>query len=152
MSVTSVRVTRVLPAAIQDVFRAWSDAQALSAWFVVEPTWRAKATNEFRVGGKYRVEMHRSDGTVFVCWGEYVEIDPPRRLVFTWNSAVPAIQSSRVTIELRSVGRSTELTLLHEMLPDTDEGRAHAIGWDGSLANLDRYLTGDGEPKGEDRG
>ncbi len=140
MRTTSVRVKRTLPADVARVFAAWSSAEAMSRWFVVEPGWTAKAANDFRVGGTYRVEMRRSDGTVFVAWGEYLEIDPPRRLVFTWNSALPAIQQSRVTVELASVGSSTELTLIHELLPDTDEGRAHAVGWEGSLANLERYL------------
>lgn len=141
MKTTSVQVKRLLPADVGRVFEAWRSAEAMSRWFVVEPSWRAEATNDFRVSGKYRVEMRRGDGTVFVAWGEYLEIDPPRRLVFTWNSAMPAVQRSRVTIELASVGWSTELTLIHELLPDTDEGRAHAIGWEGSLANLERYVA-----------
>jgi uncharacterized protein YndB with AHSA1/START domain len=142
VSTTSVRVRRRLPAEVNRVFEAWSNAEFVSRWFVVDPTWTAKATSDFRVGGKYRIEMNRGDGTIFVAFGEYLEIDPPRRLVFTWSSAVPAVQRSIVTIELEPVGTSTELTLTHELLPDTDEGRAHAIGWDGSLANLERYLSG----------
>ncbi len=140
MRTTSVRVRRTLPADIARVFAALSSAEAMSRWFVVEPGWTARASNDFRVGGRYRVEMRRGDGTVFVAWGEYLEIDPPRRLAFTWNSAVPAVQQSRVTIDLANVGSSTELSLIHELLPDTDEGRAHAMGWEGSLASLERYL------------
>ncbi|MBI3970859.1 MAG: SRPBCC domain-containing protein [Chloroflexi bacterium] len=144
MSATSVRIERVFPAEIERVFEAWSDAQLLARWFVVDPEWTAKAANDFRVGGRYRVEMHRPDGTVFVCWGTYLEIERPRRLVFTWNSTVPAVQNSRVTIQLASGGSEggqTALTLLHELLPDTAEGRAHAVGWEGSLANLERFLS-----------
>jgi uncharacterized protein YndB with AHSA1/START domain len=114
----------------------------MSKWWVVEPTWTAKVASEFRVGGRYRVAMHRDDGTIFVAWGEYLEIVPPRRLAFSWNSAEPVIQNSRVTIELKEVGASTELTVIHELLPDTPEGRAHAIGWEGTLAVLEGYLTG----------
>lgn len=142
MSATSVIVRRVLPADVARVFEAWSSAEAMSRWFVVDPGWTAKATNDFRVGGKHRVEMDRGDGTIFVAFGEYLEIDPPRRLVFTWNSAIPAVRNSVVTIGLKPVGTMTELTLTHELLPDTGEGRAHGAGWEGSLVNLERYLTG----------
>lgn len=143
MSTTSVRVTRLLRAEIARVFDAWSDAERMARWFVVDAGWTAKATNNFHVGGKYRIEMHRTDGTVFLAHGEYLEIDPPRRLVFTWSSAVPAIERSVVTIELSPKGSaSTELTLVHDLLPDTDEGRAHSIGWEGSLDNLERHLGG----------
>lgn len=141
MSGFVVRVERVLPAAIERVFAAWTDASQMSRWFVVEPTWTVTATNDFRVGGAFRIEMDRRDGTVFLCWGEYLEIEPPHRLVFTWSSAVPAIQRSRVTIELTARGESTAIVLVHDDLPDTAEGRAHTIGWEGSLANLERFVA-----------
>lgn len=143
MSTTSVIARRVLPAEVQRVFDAWGSAEALSRWFVVDPTWKAKATTDFRIGGKYRIEMDRGDGTIFLAFGEYLKIESPRLLVFTWNSAIPVVQKSVVTIELKPVGTQTELTLTHELLPDTDEGRAHAIGWDRSLANLEQYLSGE---------
>jgi uncharacterized protein YndB with AHSA1/START domain len=136
-----VRIERVVAADIERVFDAWTDAQHLSRWFVVEPAWTVKAASELRVGGSFRIEMDRGDGTVFVCWGEYLEIDRPRRLVFTWSSAVPAVRSSRVTIELEPRGSSTALILVHELLPDTPEGRAHEIGWAGTLDNLERFVA-----------
>lgn len=138
-----VSLKRLLPAEMGRVFEAWSSAEVMSRWFVVDPSWTVKATNDFRVGGKYRVEMRSDDGTVFLAFGEYVEISAPRRLVFTWSSALPAIDRSLVTIELRAVGGATELTLTHEKLPDTDEGRAHSIGWEGTLNSLERHLMGE---------
>jgi len=129
------------------VFEAWSSAELMSRWFVVDPRWTVKTTNDFRVGGKYRVEMRRDDGTVFLAFGEYVEISAPRKLVFTWSSALPAIDRSLVTIELRPVGAATELTLTHENLPDTDEGRAHSVGWEGTLNSLERHLMGETSPR-----
>jgi uncharacterized protein YndB with AHSA1/START domain len=137
----TVRVERVLAASIDRVFAAWTDAEALSRWFVVEPAWTVTAANDLRVGGSFRIEMDRGDGTVFVCWGQYLVIEPPRRLVFTWSSAVPAIRNSRVTIELAPHGSGTALVLVHEDLPDTPEGRAHSIGWEGTLDNLDATLA-----------
>jgi uncharacterized protein YndB with AHSA1/START domain len=141
VSSTSVEVTRRLHVEIDRVFDAWSRAEVIARWFVVDPTWSCRATNDFRVGGSYRIEMDRGDGTIFVAFGEYLEITPPRRLSFTWSSAIPPIRGSIVRIDLTSVGMATDLRLTHELLPDTDEGRAHAIGWEGSLANLERYLT-----------
>jgi len=77
----------------------------------------------------------------------HVEISAPRKLVFTWSSALPAIDRSLVTIELRPVGAATELTLTHENLPDTDEGRAHSVGWEGTLNSLERHLMGETSPR-----
>ena len=143
MKTASLRVQRVLPASVWRVFEARTRPELMAQWFVVDPSWQGKAAVDFRVGGKYRVEMDRRDGTIFVAFGEYLEIVPPRRLVFTWSSAVPPIAGSVVTVELVPSGDDTQLTLTHELLPDTDEGRAHVIGWDGTLGNLQRFLSRD---------
>lgn len=142
-ALAAVRVAALAPALATLAGTESSQPGATASWFVVDPSWTVKATNDFRVGGKYRVEMRRDDGTVFLAFGEYVEISAPRRLVFTWSSALPAIDRSLVTIELRPVGSATELTLTHENLPDTDEGRAHSVGWEGTLDNLERHLIGE---------
>lgn len=141
MTVTSLRVQRRFAANVTRVFEAWTKPELIAKWFVVDPSWKAKATADVRVGGKYRVEMDRGDGTIFVAFGEYLEIVAPRRLVFTWSSAVPPVAGTVVTVELASVGGGTELTLTHELLPDTEEGRAHTLGWEGTLGNLHRHLS-----------
>ncbi len=141
MSADVLQLKRVLPADIHRVFDAWRTAEAMSRWFVCDHDWTATATNDFRVGGKYRVEMRNGERTVGVASGEYREIDPPRRLVFTWRSEGPVgIDHSIVTIELKALGAKTELSLRHDIAPETPPGRAHAEGWRGCLANLEQYL------------
>jgi uncharacterized protein YndB with AHSA1/START domain len=137
-----LRLVRRLPAPIERVFAAWSSAAALARWFVCAPAWTATVTSDFRVGGQYRVEMRQGDRLVGVAAGEYREIDPPRKLVFTWRSeGRVGVRHSVVTIELRAVGDATELSLMHDLAPTTPAGRAHAEGWDGCLASLQRYVT-----------
>jgi uncharacterized protein YndB with AHSA1/START domain len=143
MKANVLRMKRVLPADIRRVFAAWSSAAAMSRWLVCTRDWTPTATNDFRVGGKYRVEMRSGTRTVGVASGEYWEIEPPRRLVFTWTSEGNiVVRDSVVTIELRAMGAQTELLLTHDLDPETDAGRAHAEGWEGCLANLERYLEG----------
>jgi uncharacterized protein YndB with AHSA1/START domain len=110
----------------------------MSRWFVVDPTWVAKVTNDFRIGGHYRIEMTRDDGSLFVAHGEYRDIAPVTRLVFTWNS--PVAQATLVTIELEPVGELTDLMLTHELFPDADTAVRDGAGWEGCLANLARLV------------
>lgn len=130
----SAVVRRILPARRERVFEAWSDPEIMSQWFVVDPGWKAKVTNDFRIGGQYRLEMYRDDGSMFVAFGEYREIAPASRLVFTWNS--PVVQNTLVTIALQDRGITTELILTHVLFPNAAAARRDGAGWEGCLDNL----------------
>ena len=141
MNPTTLCLRRVLDADITRVFEAWSRAELIALWFGCESSSRTKVTNDFRVGGAYRVVMSSGAGTVGIAFGEYREIEPPHRLVFTWSSESRVrVAKSVVTIELKALGPRTELTLTHDIPLDTEEGRAHARGWEASMTSLARYL------------
>ncbi|AKF02949.1 SRPBCC family protein [Sandaracinus amylolyticus] len=136
-------VTRVLPAPIARVFDAWTRSETLARWFTCTPAWDATAESDLRVGGRYRVVMHEGSRVAGVAYGEYLEIDRPRRLVFTWSAEGNApVQGSVVTVELEAIGARTRLTLTHDLDPGSEVGRAHARGWDGTLARLCGWLEG----------
>jgi uncharacterized protein YndB with AHSA1/START domain len=87
--------------------------------------------------------------------GEFVELDPPRRLVFTWGwdpghdgaNAVPP-GSSTIEIELVPVGEGTKLSFRHYDLPSTEAAESHGHGWDHYLERL-ASVAGGNDP-GED--
>ncbi len=73
--------------------------------------------------------------------GKYVEVDPPRRLVFTWCTTATDGATTLVTIELAAEGQSaTNLKLTHERLPHTQALKDHRRGWEGCLAQLERRV------------
>jgi len=142
MKTDVLEIKRRLPADIGRVFAAFSSADMLARWFVCAPDWTATATNDFRVGGKYRIEMRSGGRLVGAASGEYREIMPPYRLVFTWASeGGVSVSDSVVTIELKAIGAQTELLLIHDVAPDTVAGRAHAAGWRGCLESLENLLV-----------
>lgn len=72
--------------------------------------------------------------------GEYVEIDRPRRLVFTWGAGDPSA-SSRVVIEIASIVDGCELTLTHEMPAGQKEFIEQSkIAWGKMLDKLTEIL------------
>lgn len=142
MTASLVRVRRLLPAEIDRVFAAWSSADALARWFVCDPEWTATATSEFRVGGRYRIEMRSGGRVVGGASGEYRAIERPRRIVFTWTSeGGMLVADSLVTVELTAIGSKTELLLTHDLAPETPAGRAHTAGWEACLGSLERLLS-----------
>jgi uncharacterized protein YndB with AHSA1/START domain len=136
---TPLQIVRVLPAPIRKVFDAWTDPTQMARWFFAGENWRAEVTNELRVGGQFSVAMITDTGVRLVCSGVYQVIEPPARLVFTWSSY--AVTDTLVTLALRDIGGSTELTLSHEGLVDAAIRESHSQGWGGCLASLERYLA-----------
>jgi uncharacterized protein YndB with AHSA1/START domain len=134
-------VRRILNADRERVFRALSDPVKMAEWFYGMETGQATVTCDFRVGGKYVIAM--SDGQKkCVPAGEYLEIVPPRKVVFTW-SVEGVVQQSKVTIELFEKGNRTELVLTHELPQDVVDPHRH--GWKNCLEHLETLLT-----RGED--
>ena len=69
--------------------------------------------------------------------GEYLEIVPPEKLVFTWSND-GLVKNSKVTIELFEKGSQTELVLTHELPQDVIERHRH--GWANCLDHLEALL------------
>lgn len=137
----SLRITRILPAPPAEVFAAWTDPRSLAVWMCPGTVREAMAEVELRVGGRFRIVMKHS-GEDFVHTGEYLEVSPPHRLVFTWISKATHGRTTTVTIELRPHGRGeTEIVMTHEGLPG--ETRAeHSSGWGQIVQKLEAHLRG----------
>jgi uncharacterized protein YndB with AHSA1/START domain len=141
VSAAPVRVVRVLSAPPEEVFDAWTDAQSLAVWMCPGSVERAVAEVDPRVGGRFRIVMKGPD-----CdhehTGEYLVLDRPRRMVFTWVSGETGGEATTVTVDLRPLGPDgTELTLTHEGLPDEAAAGRHRSGWGGILEKLAAALA-----------
>ena len=131
----SIEVRRLLSAPPAEVFRWWTDPELVGRW--MSPVGVAEAELDVRSGGRLRIVM-RGEGVTIVHTGEYVEVDPPRRLVFTWNSAYTD-GPSVVAVELLPRGDGTELVLRHSALP-AEIVESHRGGWGAMLARLSGQL------------
>lgn len=122
-----VVVRRVIRAPREEVFDAWLDAESMVQWMRPGEAFDAKVTLDARVGGKFHILMiHGRDDSDH--WGEYLEIERPSRLSFTWVSKSTAMQPTIVTIDFREVDGGTELTLTHRGLPQPKVDD-HRNGW-----------------------
>jgi uncharacterized protein YndB with AHSA1/START domain len=95
-------------------------------------------------GGAYRIRMR--DGTEAA--GTFVEIDPPRRLVFTWGWTrhfAVAPGSTRVVVTLEEEDGGTRVVLRHHDLPTDELHDQHRKGWELYLGRLAVRAAG-GDP------
>ena len=133
-SVPTIQVTKILPAPRETVFAAWLDAGGMRHWMCPGDIRETEVEIDARVGGKFRIVMHGEEQT-YVMTGEYVEINPPHRLVFTWESNVTTGESL-LTLEFMESDDGTELVLIHERLSDAETAGNYEKGWGSILEKL----------------
>lgn len=137
----TLEIRRTLAAPRERVFDAWTRAEELRKWFAPGPLTTAVAESDLRVGGRYRITMRGPDGKEHTVVGVYRTIDPPKRLVYSWRwEDKPSAGESTVTVEFNDRGRSTEVVLRHEGLPNEKEIADHQHGWEGCLEKLEKAL------------
>lgn len=146
----TLEICREFTAPIQAVFEAWTQADVLAKWFGPESFTVLNAQTDLSVGGKYEITIQSPDNNTIKHFGEYVEINEPVSLIFTWelkdqNCAGSEGQniSTLVTIQLEQTTNGTLLTLTHEKLPDQASYAGHQFGWQSSLEALNQYLASD---------
>ena len=115
----TLRVTRRCDASAERVFDAWLDAERAATFLFATAAGRmVRADIDARVGGSFCF-VDRRDGEDVEHTGTYLEIDRPRRLVFTFLVPKYSAATTRVTVEIVPLGMGCELTLTHDgVLPE----------------------------------
>jgi len=138
----SLTLRRHYPVAPEKVWRAWTDPQALRAWFGPEEIVSVPVAEvDLRVGGRFRVAMLAADGETHDVSGVYQELVPNRKLVFSWAWRSTPERESRVTVLIEPDGNGCELVLRHEQFFDEAAREGHSHGWTGSFVKLDGWLA-----------
>ena len=139
MSEAVVIVKRVIKADTNLVFEAFTKPEIMSKWFYGMENGTSEVSNTLEVGGEFRINMRSPDGKEYMHTGEYREIQPNERLVFTWNS--DHAEDTVVTVSFRAIPDGTEVTIEHEFL-EVSERENHRRGWTLCLTNLEGYFEG----------
>lgn len=139
---TTLVIRRSFDADIDTVFRALTDPYAIKDWFGPGAAKVNRAESDLRVGGKWVIEMIGENCEEHNISGEYLTVDRPRKVVFTWAWQSTPERVSQVTYALQS-GNSgrTVLTLTHERFADVEARNRHEFGWNGSLDKLGPWLA-----------
>lgn len=121
------------------VYAAWIDPQALCRWMGPGEVSCEHAAVDLKVGGSYEIHMQTEDG-LMVAHGEYIDIVPEQKLVFSWQWRPGTFTGSIVSLLFEDLGAQTRLKLTHTQLPDQEKTRHHSEGWNGCLLKLDAEL------------
>jgi len=144
-----LRITRRFAASPERVFDAWIDPALVRQWLFVMPMDQAHTAElDPRAGGRWTITARRG-GLDYVGAGEYLEIDRPRRLVFTFAMLQFSPNHDRITVEIAPDGDGCLLTLTQEGIDIDSELRrlppgvrgGSETGWEAMFDNLAKAVA-----------
>ncbi len=138
-----LELSRVFQATQENVFRAWTDREALSHWWGPKGFTTEIDTFDARPGGAYRLCMRAPDGSGHWLHGEFKEISPHDFLSMSWvwEGGDMAGHEMLVSVAFTAVGGATEVKLVHSNLPGEGAVAAHRDGWTSSFECLDGEIA-----------
>ena len=103
---------------------------------------------DVRVGGEYELHMYGAAGEHNRVTGEYLVVEPPGLLEFTWSVKVLRaeadragdVDNTRVQVQLEADGEATRLLLTHDRFPRASAAEGHEGGWLSCLDQLEQAL------------
>ena len=134
-----VEVTRYMPFPASAVFKAITTPELMNKWFNRDGAKLGKAEANLKVGGTFRIDFENKDGVLLPHYGEYLEIVPDKKLVFTWTSD-HCHYESKVTLSLLERDSGTEIRIVHENLFTEKYRTDHQGGWTDCLRSIEDEL------------
>jgi uncharacterized protein YndB with AHSA1/START domain len=137
------------------VFQAFTDPTQLVRWWGSKDVYRiTEYHSDLRPGGKWKSIGVGADGKSFQVDGEYLEVDPPRLIVHTWNPSFAHLHHTVVRIEFvpqdvhglqargpQRVGTGTLVKIRHEgFAGDVAQAKAHGEGWTRVLGWMQAFV------------
>lgn len=141
----AAEVRRRFDAAPELVFAAFADPLLVRRWLKPGPEVSLDVlTYEFAQGGRYRFAYTTPGEPLMHVTGVFALIEPPSRIVFSWNIEPPDQHAgirSEVRISIAPTDDGTELVIQHVNLSRAGAPQRHAEGWRGALEGLATLLA-----------
>lgn len=138
-------------AAPDRVFDAWTNPDIVVKWFGSKPNSLHSADIDLRPGGAWRFVMSSGADGSNGFEGEYLDIEPDRRLVFSWSHVIEkpggvrdVTPHSRVEVDFSPKGGGTYVRLVHSAIQSDDARRGVGGGWEKGFGYMtDMFGGGD---------
>ncbi|MEH7385086.1 SRPBCC domain-containing protein [Bacillus sp. JJ1521] len=119
-SITTLTMIRQFDVDPEKVFNAWTDSNMMKKWlFTMEHTNKV-AKNEPHVGGTWEIVDHRNDKD-YRAIGEYIEIDRPNKLVFTFKMPQFSDTQDDITVQIKPIENGCEMTFTQDIVVPHEE-------------------------------
>ena len=125
------------------VFEAWTDPNIVMKWFGQTPNSLHSATIDLRPGGAWRFLKSQDADKSVGFEGQYLDVRPDEKLVFSWahvvthaNGTRETTPTSRVEVTFTAKGKGTFVRLVHSAISNEPSRRGIGGGWEASFASL----------------
>ena len=138
-----VVVRRRIDAPLAFLFQAWTDPARFARWFGPKGWTVERCEVDARPGGAWRSWFRTGSGASVYTGGVYIEVEPERRIVFTWDTNVAGAEPdllSVVTVEFAEEPGGVEISITHRKLA-TAEAIDMDAGWNNTFDSLQQYAS-----------
>lgn len=140
------QVTKVLNFPIEKVYEAWTNPKMMNLWFNTAGHTLGSAATSMKIGGGFWMDYQLKTGEVFRVHGQYKDIQPLQKLVFTWvdalNSEASLLRQSEtlVHVNFKDLNGKTEVSILHNQISSAAAMNDYQEGWNDCLRSMDEEL------------
>jgi uncharacterized protein YndB with AHSA1/START domain len=137
-----LKLKHVLDSPRERIFKLLTEPAELAKWWGPHGFTTPEVELDLSVGGRYRFTMQPPEGEAFHLSGEFIEIAPPTRLVYTfcWDEPDPDDRETVVVLSLGGVGDATEVSLSQGEFATDERLALHRSGWADSLEKLGEVI------------
>lgn len=138
----TILATVEIAASPDRVFKALC-SEEVTEWWGSPDTYQVTQWNaDLRVGGRWRSAGKGNDGNEFEVVGEFLEIDPPHRLVQSWQPSWQPDLATTISYRLQAIEGGTRVTVAHTGFAGQPEScQNHALGWEKVFGWLAGHLN-----------
>jgi uncharacterized protein YndB with AHSA1/START domain len=139
MTEGTINLRRTLNAPQERVFDLWTEPNFIRQWFGGLDTEVQEVLMDLRPGGKYSIRVQTEEGPSTIS-GEFLEVEAPARLVYTWrlDSAQGSLPVTTVEVEFKPRGDQTEVMIKHGPFPQPEAKILHTDGWQACFEGLEQ--------------
>ncbi len=144
---TSLLVEKSFPVSVQVLADAWTSPEKLKQWWKPAGNQLKNVENDLKTGGKILYEFGTQSGQEDLkITGEYQEVQPDKKLVYSWNWDLPTTQAVtdnefRLTVEFEPEGNGSKLKVTQENFKAQESIHPHQEGWNKALDDLLTFVS-----------
>lgn len=134
-----------IAASPERVFRALASKEIVDWWARPGVFDTREWAGEVRVGGRWQASGV-ARGHPYTLEGEFLEVDPPRKLVHTWHRVGAPDATTTVIYLLERIDGGTRITLRHSGFISREATSNNGLGWEACFERLAEILTAERSP------